>query len=176
MQAFSPELLTILSLISICWAGVTCIGVLIIFIVFICLSCSKRQGRVQSVKPIQSRSTSSSLTVHEPDPLISPVSIRTPIKNLEQQKHHYDTNSVTNEHSYSYNRYQQQEYMHDENDDTTKTDQTRLHGHRHHKRQYQSVKPMTDIRIMDRHTPYPPDVIAREKLMNNTRFPIDNKY
>ena len=174
MVEFSNELLTILTLISIAWTGITFIGVIIVGIVLIYLRCSKHR-RLKSVKPIPIRSRSPSILLNEHIPSLSSVPTKSPIKYPEQQTHHYDTSSVINEHSYSYsnkNKYQQQEYMHDENDGTT----TRLYSQHHKKRQSQSVKPMTDIRINDRHTPYPPDVIARERLMNNTRFSSENKY
>jgi hypothetical protein len=185
MVSFSIELLTILVLISISLAGITFIAVLIISIIYIYSFCSKRR-QLKSIKPIPTHSTSSVISIDNQTPAISPVPIKFPIRSTDKQKklerhiQHYDENSVIDEQFYlnNKNKYQQQEYIHDENDETTTTiNENQIYRQRHQKRQHQqSMKPLTDIRILDRHTPYPPDVIAREKLMNITRFPMDNKY
>jgi hypothetical protein len=174
MQPFSAELLTILVLVCLSLVGVTFIAVLIILIIFLCSKCIKpRQSKL--IKPIRTPST---ISIDNHSPIISPVPIRNTDQHqkLERKTYHYDANSAINGHS-NKNKYQQQEYMSDENDETTTTmNESRMYTQRHQKRPYQSLKPIADIRIMDRNTPYPPDVIAREKLMNNTRFPTDDKY
>lgn len=186
MVSFSTELLTILVLISISLAGITFIAVLIVSIIYIYSFWSKRR-KLKSIKPIPTHSTGSTISIHDESPAISPVPIKFPIRSTDKHKkperriQHYDENSVTDEQFYlnNKNKYQQQEYMHDENDETTTTtiNESRIYRQRHQNRQQQPpMKPLTDIRILDRHTPYPPDVIARERLMNITRFPMDNKY
>jgi len=180
MQPFSLELLTILVLIAITLAVITFLTVLITFIVYIFLFCSKRR-QSKTIKPAPRHSTSSTISVHNHTPPISPVPIKTPIRNGNQHKkveRHYDDNSFMDENFYlnNKNKYQQQEYIRDKNDETTTINESRMYVQRHQKQQYQPIKPVTDIRILDRHTPYPADVIARDRLMNNTRFTMDNKY
>jgi len=72
----------------------------------------------------------------------------------------------------------QQVYKHNGNDETTIRNEHRIYTQHHQQRQQpQLVTPRRDIRIMDRDTPYPPDVIARERvMMNYVGFPIDGKY
>jgi len=182
MVSFSPELLTILVLISISLAGITFIVVLIISIIYIYSFCSKRR-QLKSIKPMPTHSTGSTISINHQSPGISPVPIKIPTRSTDQQKkserrkQHYDEDSFTDEQFYlnNKNKYQQQ----DENDDTTTINEGHMYIPRHQKRQHHQqppMKPLTDIRILDRHTPYPPDVIARERLMNITRFPMDNKY
>ena len=186
MEAFTPELLSILVLICVSWAGVTCILVLVLLIIFICSVCSKRR-QLKSIKPSPTRRTSSSVSIANHSSLISPLPLKSPYKNLEQykkpeqQKHYYDATSGMNEHPYSShnnkNQYQQEEYTRDENDETTATiNESRTYGQRHHNRRHHPVKPLRDMSVNDRPTPYPPDVLARDKLMNKSRFPKDNKY
>jgi hypothetical protein len=184
MLQFGADLLTILVLISLSLAGVTFIAVLIFLIIYI-FSCLKRR-RSKSIKPIPTHSTKSSVAIDDHSPSISPIPIKTPVRSSDQHKkseqkiQRYDTFNITNEHPFgshnNKNRYQQQEYIHDENDETTTINESRIYDPYHQKRQYQSFKPTGDLRIIDRHTPYPPDVIAREKLMQNIRFPTENKF
>jgi FtsZ-interacting cell division protein ZipA len=174
MEPFSAELLTILVLICIIWAGITLIAVLIIIIIFLCKLCSKHRGS-KFIRPIRTPST---VSIENHSRVITPV----PIKTIDQDKKstpRYDTHNNLDEHAYSNhkNKYQQQEYMRDENDDTTTINDARMYVQRQQKRSYQPIKPLsTDIRVSDRHTPYPADVIARDRLMNCTRFSTEKKY
>lgn len=173
MEPFSPEVLTILTIISICLIGVTCLAVLIIGLIILCRRCLKRR-RPKAIKPIR---TPSILSNDELSPRVTPI----PNKSHDQHKRttrHYETPSVLDELSYSGqpNKYQQQDFMHDDNDETTVKNDNRTFIQRQQKRSFQNVKPVANLRITDRQTPYPADVIAREKLMNNTRFPMDSKY
>lgn len=174
MEPLSGEVLTVLSLISICWTGVTCLAVLIFALIILCRRCLKRR-RPKAIKPIRSPSI---LSRDELSPAVSPV----PNKSHDQHQRttrHYQTPSALDEVSYSAhpNNYQQQDYTHDGNDETTMKNENRTFIQRQQKRSHQSVKPVANLRITDRHTPYPADVIARERLMNNTLFPMDNnKY
>jgi hypothetical protein len=174
MEPFSPTLLTILVLICISWTGITFIAVLIIFIIFLCKKYSKYRGS-KFIRPIRTPST---ISLENQSGPITPA----PVKYLDHEKTRYDTHTIPDEPSYSnqQNRYQQQEYMRDDNDETTTTTATtndvRMYTQRPQKRLYQSVKPLADIRVTDRHTPYPADVIARDRLMNYTRFSAENKY
>lgn len=176
MEPFSADILTILSLISICWTGVSCLAVLIFALIFLCRYCAKHR-RPKMVKPIQ---TPSVLSADDDDDASAPVT-PVPIKTHDRHKpntHRYETPSVLDDLSYSNhpNKYQQQDYMHDDNDETTVKNENRTFVPRPSKRGYQTVKPMANLRLTDRHTPYPADVLARERAMNNTRFPMDNKY
>lgn len=170
MEPFSAETLTILALISVIWACLTFIAVLVILIVFLCKFCA--QGR--RLKFINPARATSIVSLERRSPTITPVSIR-PLDQHKQATRQYDAHSVLEDFSYSShkNRYQQQDYMRDENDETTAKRGGRVFVQR---RQYQSVKPLADLRVSDRHTPYPADVLARERLMNNTLFPAENKY
>jgi hypothetical protein len=184
MEPFSTELLTILVLICISLTGITCIACLIIFIVYIYTFCSKRR-QAKSINPIRRHSTASTVSISNHSVPISPVPRKSPIRSTDQHRkperhiQNYDTNSTMNENSYfnNKNKYQQQEYMLDKNDETVTTiNDSRMYVQHHRKPNYQSVKPMADVRIMNRQTPYPPDVLAREKFMYNNRFSTDDKY
>jgi FtsZ-interacting cell division protein ZipA len=185
MEPFPNDILTILVIICISWTGITFIGVLIIGIVFIYLSWSNRR-RSKSIKPIPSQSRMSSVSIPSSSPSIVPTPKKTPVKNvdhhkkLELQKHRHDAISVIDEHSnssyYSRNKYQKDDYRHDENDETTRINRTQAYGPRYQQRQPPTVKPLVDVRVNSRRTPYPPDVIARAKLMNNSLLPMDDKY
>ena len=171
MQPFSTELLSILILVCLSWAGVTLIAALIFLIIFLSKHCSKR-SRSKFIKPVRTPST---VSIENGSRAITPV----PIKPVVQEKTRYDTHNNLDDHSYSNhkNRYQQQEYMRDNYDETTTTtNDARMYTQRPPKRLYQSVKPLADIRVIDRHTPYPADVIARDRLMNCTRFSTEKKY
>jgi FtsZ-interacting cell division protein ZipA len=181
MEPFTNELLTILVLICISWAGITIIAVLIIAIVFIYLSCSKRRrSKIINPNPVQSRT--SSVSIHSSSPYIVHTPKKTPVKNVnhhkksELQQNGHDTMSVIDEHPHSShnsrNKYPQDDYTHEENNDTIRINETRVYG----QRQPQTVKPFLDVRVISRRTPYPPDVIARDKLMNNIRLPMDDKH
>lgn len=173
MEPFSADVLTILTLISICWTGVTCLAVLIFAVIFLCRYCVKHR-RPQAIKPIR---TPSVLSADEASVPVTPVPIK-PHDRHKQNTQRYESPSVLDDVSYSNhpNKYQQQDYMHDENDETTVKNENRTFVQRPSKRGYQTVKPMANLRLTDRHTPYPADVLARERAMNHTRFPVDNKY
>jgi len=185
MEPFTNDLLTILVIICISWTGITFIAVLIIGIVFIYLSWSKRR-RSKSIKPIPAQSRTSSISIPSSSPSIIRTPKKTPVKNVdhhkksELQKHRHDAISVIDEHSHSSynskNKYQQDDYRNEENDETTRINETRAYGTRYQRRQPPTVKPLVDVRVNSRRTPYPPDVIARAKLMNNSLLPMDDKY
>ena len=173
MEPFSADVLTILTLISICWTGVTCLAVLIFALIFLCRYYVKHR-RPKAIKPIR---TPSVLSADEASAPVTPVPIKSHDRH-KQNTHRYESPSVLDDVSYANhpNKYQQQDYMHDENDETTVKNENRIFVQRPSKRGYQTVKPMANLRISDRHTPYPADVLARERAMNHTRFPVDNKY
>lgn len=176
MEPFSNELVTILVLISIIWSGLTLIVVLIFLIYFIFTSCSKPRPPT-SIHPTRNRSSVESVATENSESIITdePVSHQ-PHKNDKRRNSDNSTN-ITNVHSNSFydkNKNNQQKiYTYDRT--------TEMHGYGTHNQSYpkqhrQSIHPISDIRATDRPTPYPPDVLARETIMNKTRFPADNKY
>jgi hypothetical protein len=173
MEPFSPELLTILVLAALSWAGVTFIGVIVGFIVFICISRSKHR-RDKHIYPTKTRSTASSISIDNHPPSIQSIIMKNPIIPIQKQEPHKPRHDQSYSSSNQKNKYKQQEYI---NDDTTSiVNESRKTAPRHQRQQYRPIKPTTDVGFIDRHTPYPPDVIAREKFMYNIRFPGDEKY
>lgn len=175
---FSTELLSILVLVSLALAGTTFLAVLILCIIYLYSLYSKRR-QCKTVKPIPTHSTGSSVSIRDHSPPLTPIPNKTSAQHNKFDGH-YHGNHMMDEHSYlniNKNKYQQQEYMRDDSDETTTTlNESQMYDQRQKKRSNQSVKPAQDIRILERHTPYPPDVIARERLMNNNRFSMNNKY
>ncbi|CAF3038783.1 unnamed protein product [Rotaria socialis] len=188
MQPFSAELLSILVLISISWSGVIFIAVVILIIFLTCKSCSKRR-RPGFIHPKQTHSPT--ISVSDSNDSVTKTPLPTEYlphgtnKQKLPEKHHYldDTISVTNEHTnpfYNKNtKSQQKTYTHDNNDRTTTT----MHEHGTNNRNYhvrrphnQTVQPISNVPAVNRPTPYPQDVIARDRLMNRNRFPIDLRY
>ncbi|CAF0733291.1 unnamed protein product [Adineta steineri] len=186
MVSFNNDLLTILVLICISWAGLTCIVAFIIIIFLLCKKCR----HTTPVSPIRTPSISSSVSITNHSPLISRVPTKYPIINgdrnqkLEPQRRPYNTMDSINEHSFSprnvKNKYpdeEEEDYRYNKGNETIRTiDESRVYDQRHQKRQYQLQKPVGNIRVLDRNTPYPPDVIARDKLMHNNRYTMDDKF
>jgi hypothetical protein len=147
MEPFSLETLTILTLTAFILSVVTFITVLIL----ICI----KYYHSNTINPVDTRSITSS------DSHLSSVS---PTKRKEQSfqshKYHPDSISIIYERpSNNQNKHQQ------DNDETTIRSESRVYIQRH--QQQQRFKPITDVEFLDRHTPYPPDVLAREQIMMN---------
>ncbi|CAF3289541.1 unnamed protein product [Rotaria sp. Silwood2] len=185
MEPFSTNLLTILVLICLSWTGVIFIAVLILFIFLICQSCSKRR-RLKSIDPIQKYPSGTSISRDADSRTItsSPTqdfdnSIDHHKKSGQHQRIH-NTISVKNEHansSYNNNKKSQQKiYTNDKNDKTTTMNEYRTFNQNYQERQYQPIEPINYFTAVQRSTPYPHDVIVREKLMHNSRLKIANHF
>jgi len=156
MEPFSLETLTILTLTAVILSVVTFITVLIL----ICI----KYYHSNTINPVDTRSITSS------DSHLSSV---LPTKRKEQSfqsdKCHPDSISIIYERPSNNQNKHQQVYKNDDNDETTIRSESRVYIQRH---QQQRFKPITDVEFLDRHTPYPPDVLAREQIMmNHLQFP-----
>ena len=169
MEAFSGETLSILVLIAVALSGVTFIAVLILTIGLLCI---RYRSRPTVVSPIDSYSSDRRSSVSSSSAVPSPtVPIKSPVvksKKRQEQRSPSNSISIIDERSYDNRKKHSQIYNHDE---TTIRNESRVHSQR------QQQKPMTDMRFTDRSTPYPPDVIARERIMmTHIRIPKDNKH
>jgi hypothetical protein len=169
MEAFSDETLTILVLIAVVLSSVTFIAVSILIIGLLRIQYRRRPTVVSPMDSYSSdrrSSVSSTSTISSPTvPIKSPV-----IRSTKRQEQRSPSNSISiiEERSYDNRKKHSQIYNHDE---TTIKSESRVHSQR------QQQKPMTDMRFMDRSTPYPPDVIARERIMmTHLRIPKNNKH
>ncbi|UJR31685.1 hypothetical protein I4U23_019166 [Adineta vaga] len=186
MEPFTNDLLTILALISISWAGITFIAVIIISIIFIYLRCKKRRRSI-FIEPTRAQSTTSSVIIDHRPQSVSPISIKHSPRHSDHSKkskihrHRQDVMTPIDERHYpSHNtntRYPHNDYIHDEyGNETTRTIESVTHRPYPQQKQYPLIKPVTDVRVIDRNTPYPPDIMARAKRMDANRFPMDDNY
>jgi hypothetical protein len=166
MEPFSLETLTILTLTAVILSGVTFITVLIL----ICI----KYHHSNTISPVDTRSITSSdshLSSVSPIPIKNPVISSTKRKeqSFQPQKYHPDSISIIYERPYNNQNKHQQVYKNDDNDETTIRSESRVYIQRHQQRRSKTI---TDVRFLDRHTPYPPDVLAREQIMlNHLQFP-----
>jgi len=200
MEPFSPELQSILVLVALICGGLSLIAVSIVIIYLLCDCYRGRRHRSPTVIPSNTRP--SIVSGHSTDSISSttlenPITVNNKHKRRQQQ-HRSDSISVIEDHHhkssssfYNQNKHQQQqqqqqqqriqqEYKRDESNETTTSESghDRRRRHRQQQRQYQSAKPITGTHVaqIDRHTPYPPDVIERERYMNQIKFPSTNKH
>jgi hypothetical protein len=177
MEPFSVETLTILILIAVILAGVTFIAV---FILIICLLCIKYH-RSNTISPVDTRSITSSISSDSHLSSVSSIPIKNPVVLSNKRKkqssrpknYHPNSMSILYERPYNNQNKHQQVYKNEDNDETT-VSESRVYIQRHQERQQQRFKPITNVRFIDRHTPYPPDVLARERIMMN-HLQISNK-
>lgn len=168
MEPFTPELLTILVLISTVWTGITCLAVIVGLIIFLCKTCSK-QTRTDTVAfPIRSHSLYSTPSIPE---IVSPV----PAPTSDPKKRFRREQARFNPHPHSfYNDRNRSEYPSDKNNETiAKADERSTYDTA---RRYRALEPVTTLPGLNRGTPYPPDVLARERWMNENRFGSKPKY
>lgn len=185
MEPLSPDTLTILVLVGVILSGVAFIGVSILII---CLL-YKKYGRSNIVRPVNTRSRTSSDSYDSRPSSASSYSSSSvssiPVKSSaitstkreepeksQLQKYRSDSISIIDEHPSNNQKKHQQVY-----DETTIKSESRIDTQRHKsRRQQQSVKPTTNVQFLDRRTPYPADVIARERvMMSYHRLPIDGQ-
>jgi hypothetical protein len=154
MEPFSQELLTILTLIAVILAGVTFLAVLILIICILCV----KSHQSNTISPIDTRSIASSDTRSSS---VSHTPTKSPVVTSTKRKKQSDSISIIYERPYNH-----------QYDKTTRTNESRIQ--RPQQRQ-QRFTPITDVRFLDRHTPYPSDVLARERnMMNHRQFPMNN--
>ncbi|CAF0904920.1 unnamed protein product [Adineta steineri] len=192
MEPFSGNTLSILVLISAILAGIAFITVSFLIIYLLCMryrrsntisptdtrSRTSSDSRTLSVSSISS-SVSSVLSTTLPIPVKSPV-IKSPKRKTQQQqqqqqpppppqirKHHSDSITTIDEYSSDNQNRHQSVYKHNENNETIVQNENRIYNQRHRQRREQSAQPTTNVQFNDRHTPYPPDVLARERVMMN---------
>ena len=180
MRPFSTEVLTILTLISIVWTGLTFTTALIFSVYFIYKSCSRHYGS-KPVYPTPTYSAiSSALSNHNhltKTPSLPEHRFKG-IDSYEVSKRKYylsDTAGVMNQNLNIYNnhrKYQQQTYRRDEDDVETTIDRN---NRNYSTVRHQLPKPTPNVLVFDRATPYPESILARERLMNQIRFPTKNK-
>ncbi|CAF1495719.1 unnamed protein product [Rotaria magnacalcarata] len=186
MQPFSVELLTILALVSISLSGVIFIAVIILAIFLIYKSCSKRRRPVP-IHPKQKRS--STISVSTRNDTVTKTSLPTEDiltgtntqKTSEQHRSLGDAIGVRNERTnpfYNKNKKSQQKiYTNDDNDRTTAIHEHNTNSQNYHIRHHQQTfQPISNVPAAHRSTPYPEDVIVRDKLMNKHRFPTGHEY
>lgn len=141
MLILSPDTLTILILVSFSLSSVTFFIVIIYSIIFLCKCYAKRRHRLDAVEPLTSPSV---LSI---DPRIS--------YSNNQNYHLNERSSIKQKHSF--------EYLHNDNDETTRIQNINQSLH-------YPIEPMINIRNFDRQTPYPADVLARERYIYNNRL------
>jgi hypothetical protein len=173
MEPFSDEILSILVLIAVILAGVTFIAVTILIICLLCF----RYRHSATVSPVDSHSItptdSRRSSVSSVSSAITSIPIKSPVvKSTRRQEQRSPSNSISiiDERSYDNRKKHSQVYSYD---DTTIRNESRVYS----QRRQQHQKPTTDVRFIDRATPYPPDVIARERvMMAHLRIPRNNKH
>ncbi|CAF1117904.1 unnamed protein product [Adineta ricciae] len=185
MEPLSNDLLTILVLVSISWAGVTFIAVIIISIIYIYKRC-KKPSNPRIISPVQILSRSSSVTTDQHFTPIAPTPIKPskygkPSNKRDEPQYYPDTMSTIGEESYSSRTNDQSypvnnSYRRKENRNDTFRSNIQGPTRPQYPTLFRSVNPATDIRVLNRHTPYPPDVIARDKRMEANRFPMEEKF
>jgi hypothetical protein len=186
MEPFSAETLTIVIIVTVVLAGVTLMAVLILITYLFCLNeCRSRTIKptdtpsiVYSV-PIESRSSSKSPVLLKP-PVIHTDQRIEQVQQLKSQKPSSDSITVTDEHPVStYNNQKKQlkerEQHVYERDGMTTVNERRIYDQRHP--QQKLFKPVKDVQFIDRQTPYPPDVLERDRIMtSHFRFPRTKKF
>ena len=169
MEPFTPELLTILVLVCIIWAGITCLAVILGLIFFLCIKCSTTRRQGTTTYPIERRSLYATPSIADG---ISPVPSAFPLPNGDPKKRIRRENPPFN--STDRNRFDDSEYPNDKNNETIVTSDERpaYEASRH----YRSLEPVNSLRGLNRQTPYPPGVLARERWMNANRLGAKTKY
>ncbi|CAF2710709.1 unnamed protein product [Rotaria sp. Silwood2] len=181
MLVLSSEILNILVLVAVILAGITFIAVSIVIICFLCIkyrspkittdeehlsvrSPTSHSSRSSPAPSPSSLSSSSSLNVSS--------STKTPVLTVPKKKQppipltdfRSDRISVIDEVTSDDEIEDKRVNKHDKNYDTIVRNDTRVNTQRYIHRQQQE-KPITDVRVINRHTPYPDDVIQRERVM-----------
>ena len=187
MQQFSAELLSILALVAIVVAGVS---LLLLLVVIIYLCCSRRQHS-RAIKPEADHSNASSDQEDEesasvalplspksaPKPAIkSQKRARTPV-DASLSESHSEIEEVLVVPSRGAKKKQlpsqhQHRRMGPPRDDSMKRDQGRPYDQFYPQRTQLGSKSVVDTRFPERRTPYPPDVMRRERIMmDHIQFP-----
>lgn len=187
MQPFSAELLSILALVAIVVAGVS---LLLLLVVIIYLCCSRRQ-RSRAIEPETEHSNASSdhedeesasvALVVSPKPapkstIKYPKRARTPVDAYLSEPHS-EIEEVTvvphrNGKKQQHPPQNQHRHMGPQRDDSPKRVQGRPHDQFHPQRTKLGSRSVVDTRFPERHTPYPPDVMRRERMMmDHIQFP-----
>ncbi|CAF1578692.1 unnamed protein product [Rotaria sp. Silwood1] len=191
MVQISQDTLPILVLIAVILAGVTFIAVTI---VIICLLCIKYRSSKKSTdeEHLSTKSSTTHSARSSPAPSsassLSEVSVRsnstkTPVVTIPRKKqrppsvplsdYRSDRISVIDEVSSDDETTHKQVIKHDKKHNTIVRNDSQVNTQRYIQRQQQKqekpIKPITDVRFIDRHTPYPPDVIERERYMMANR-------
>ena len=187
MQPFSPELLSILVLVGIIVAGVSLI-LLLVVIIYLC--CSRRQ-RSRAIEPEVNHSNSSSDHEDEESTSVAlPLSPKpAPKSTIKHQKRartpvdaylsesHSEIEEVLVVPNRNGKRKQlplqnQHRRMRPQHDDIMKRDEGRPYDPFYPQRTKPGSKSVVDTRFPERHTPYPPDVMRRERIMmDHIQFP-----
>jgi hypothetical protein len=187
MESFSSNTLTILVIIGIISSGLAFTSVSILIIYLLCI----KNRRSDIVSPVYTNSIVSSDSYDgrssSVSSSVSSIPVKSPVitstKREEQQpsrlqKYRSNSISIIDENPSDDQKKNQQVYKRNGNDETTIRSESRIYTqHYQQRRQQQPVKPRTDIQLIDRTTPYPPDVIARDRvMMTYFRSPIDGKH
>jgi len=191
MESFSNTTLSTLVIVAIISSGLafTAVSILIIYLLWIknrrsdsvspaytdsIVSSDSNDSRSSSISSFSSSSVSSI-------PVKTPVIISTKRKEQQQsrlQKLRSNSISTIDENSSDNEKKRQQVHKRNGNDETIIRSESRIYTQQHQQRpQQEPLKPRRDMRLLDRATPYPPDVIERERvMMNYVGFPVDGKY
>lgn len=174
MEPFSNEVLTILALVSISWAGVTCILAVVLLIVYLC-SVYKKKRRLQ---PFREDSVVSTVTMDNRPRSDSLLPGKQPVRNNYAYnqpgppRYRYDTMTPIDEQPYPSHPnqvgYGPEDYRY--RSEVTEPARTAR------RKPYQPIRPAVELRGVDRHTPYPVDVVIRDQVMNANRFPLDDRH
>lgn len=190
MEALSADTLTVLILISIILSGVAFIAVSFLIIFLLC-TMSRRSTAVtpvgtHSITPTgsyvsrtdsiisasttsSSSSSSSASSISIRKPVDSPPKKQQPQKPLPIQKDRSESISTVEDHRPEQGKKYQVVYINQNNNQETRVEAERQMYN-------QRRKHTTNVRFNDRQTPYPPDVLARDRfMMTHIRGPIDNQ-
>ena len=185
MEPFSGELLSILVLVAVVAAGVT----LLLLIAVIIYLCRSRRRHSTAVEPGSDHSTASSDQEDERSSSTdTSVASKPPAKRTIRHKRRHKTPVdeylsdpqseidevvVIPDHNLKkQQRQQQHKRSKPSQNDSIRRDQGRTHAQFYPQRTQMVTKSLVDTRFPDRHTPYPPDVMTREKIMmDHIRFP-----
>ncbi|CAF0983026.1 unnamed protein product [Rotaria sordida] len=180
MVLFQPETLTILVLIAVILAGVTFIAVSILIIYLICIRycTSNRTTNDDSLSTIPSVSDSNRSSPVPSSSSIRSTPIKAPVVTIPKKKqpppstpltdYHSDRITVIDEVSSDDEIKHKQIKKQDKIYSTTIRNDNRVNTQHYMQRRQQRekpIKPITDVRVIDRHTPYPTDVLQRERYM-----------